>query len=634
MPIRVLSQNLINQIAAGEVIERPASVIKELIENSIDAKATSISITVKNSGKTYISITDNGTGMNKTDLENCTLRHATSKLPTDDLLNINFLGFRGEAIPSIASISKMTITSNDGKECWSLKIENGNINSITPASFPKGTKIEVENLFYNVPARLNFLKTDRGEMSAIIDTVERIALSNPDKTFTINDTIVLRPTNTLDRICNIIGNDFKQNAIEINDTIYNLKVTGFVGRPTFTKSTSAYEYIYVNGRSLKDKVLQGVIKAAYMDTMEKGKFPVVCLWLSLPNNEIDVNVHPQKAEIRFKEQNLVRGGLINIIRKHLATAPINPNIIEANYFIKRENEQLKNLYNVTNMLNYNYSPYNYTSDINFTNYSYFMNNFYSNNFNKNSQKTRDFNYQIQNLSYTNNEPINKYQVRENEPTFDSHFAPPRININKIKSDNPNWEDYIHYPLGSARGQLHNTYIISQTTDGIIIMDQHAAHERLVYERIKKQIETGGVKRQILLIPEIVELGIKKANSILDVKLELETFGLVIEEFGSGSIIVRETPAIIGSIDIKNLINHIAEDINDLNKAKILENKTAMISKTYACHTSIRAGKSLTIDEMNELLRQVENSENAGECNHGRRSYVKLNLYDLGKLFDR
>ena len=583
MTIRVLSQNLINQIAAGEVIERPASVVKELMENSIDAGATKIEITVRDAGKSYICVCDNGSGMNKSDLQNCILRHATSKLPTDDLMNINYLGFRGEAIPSIASVSKMKITTNNDSECWCLEIENGDVKKLSPASHTKGTKIEVYDLFYTVPARLNFLKTDRGEMSNIIDTVERIALCHPDKTFILNDTLVLRPTDKLSRVCSVLGKDFKQNAIEVNETAHNLKISGFICRPTYTKGTSANQYLYVNGRSLKDKLLFGALKAGYMDTMEKGKYPSVCLWLTIPNSDIDVNVHPQKAEIRFKEQGLIRGVLINIIRKYIATAPVNPNVIDLSKSFKPQ--QLQNA----------------------------------------SQKILDLNTNIQNNNFN-------FVAEHTQTSFDNKILPLSINSKTIATDIP--ADYITYPLGTARGQLHNTYIISQTTDGIVIVDQHACHERLVYEKIKHQLSNGGIKRQIMLIPEIVELGEKKAGAILDIADELEKFGLIIEEFGKGAIVIREMPSLLGDADLQGLIKQIAEDIDDLNKAKILENKIAMMAKTYACHTSIRAGKTLTIDEMNELLRQVEASENAGECNHGRRAYIKMNLNDLAKLFDR
>ncbi|WP_372520760.1 DNA mismatch repair endonuclease MutL, partial [Candidatus Ruminimicrobiellum ovillum] len=558
-------------------------------ENSIDAGATKIEITVRNSGKSYICVNDNGSDMDKTDLQNCILRHATSKLPTDDLMNINYLGFRGEAIPSIASVSKMNITTNNGNEGWCLQLENGEIKKLTPASHTKGTKIEVSDLFYNVPARLNFLKTDRGEMSAIIDVVERIALCHPEKTFILNDTLKFYPTDSLSRICSVLGKDFKENAIKIDVNAHNLKISGYICRPTYTRGTSANQYIYVNGRSLKDKLLFGALKAAYMDTMEKGKFPSVCLWLNIPNSDIDVNVHPQKAEIRFKEQNLVRGVLISSIRKHLANAEITPNVIKINNIVK-------------------------TPDTT----------------NQNETKILDFNTQIQNLQNNFVMETTKEQI---QTSFDNKILPLSVNKNTIATDNT-FADYITYPLGTARGQIHNTYIISQTEDGIVIVDQHACHERLVYEKIKKQMAEGGIKRQLMLIPEIVELGEKKAYAILDIKDELADFGLIIEEFGPGAIVIRETPAILGDADLQGLIKQIAEDISDFEKAKILENKIAMIAKTYACHTSIRAGKTLTIEEMNLLLRQVEQSENAGECNHGRRAYVKIDLDDLAKLFDR
>ena len=317
--------------------------------------------------------------------------------------------------------------------------------------------------------------------------------------------------------------------------------------------------------------------------MEKGKYPSVCLWLTIPNSDIDVNVHPQKAEIRFKEQGLIRGVLINIIRKYIATAPVNPNVIDLSKSFKPQ--QLQNA----------------------------------------SQKILDLNTNIQNNNFN-------FVAEHTQTSFDNKILPLSINSKTIATDIP--ADYITYPLGTARGQLHNTYIISQTTDGIVIVDQHACHERLVYEKIKHQLSNGGIKRQIMLIPEIVELGEKKASAILDIADELEKFGLIIEEFGKGAIVIREMPSLLGDADLQGLIKQIAEDIDDLNKAKILENKIAMMAKTYACHTSIRAGKTLTIDEMNELLRQVEASENAGECNHGRRAYIKMNLNDLAKLFDR
>ena len=645
MSIRVLSQNLINQIAAGEVIERPASVIKELMENSLDAGATRIDVSVQNAGKSYICVSDNGSGMSRDDLQTCILRHATSKLPTDDLTDINFLGFRGEAIPSIASVSKMKITTNNGTECWCLTIENGNVKSLTPASHTKGTKIEVSDLFYTVPARLNFLKTDRGEMSTIIDTVERIALCHPDKTFTLNDTLNLRPSSRLDRVCSVLGRDFKQNAIEIDTTSHNMKVSGFICRPTYTRGTSANQYIYVNGRSVHDKLLLGAIRAAYMDTMEKGKYPSLCLWFTLPNSEIDVNVHPQKAEIRFKEQRFVRGAIINIIRANIATAPVSPNVINLADTISKK---FFGATPTTPKTPFGFSKSSpVSSQHSGTNALAIENNFYiqspelTSPLSSSSTQSSSVDSVMEAASTSFASSENQFTLSPNnsgeqsaQSTLYSNLSQPSVNSATIATNTPTDSELLEYPLGVARGQLHNTYIIAQTYDGIVIVDQHACHERLVYEKIKREFALGGIKRQIMLIPEIVELGEKKADALLDVRDELEQFGLVIDEFGTGTIVIREVPAIIGDSDLTGLINHIAEDIDDINKAKILENKIAMIAKTYACHTSIRAGKSLTIDEMNELLRQVEASENAGECNHGRRAYIKMRLPDLAKLFDR
>ena len=429
----------------------------------------------------------------------------------------------------------------------------------------------------------------------------------------LNDILILRSTSQIDRIASIMGTDFKNNAIEIDTQSYNMKIKGYICRPTFTMATSAYQYIYVNGRSLNDKSLQGIIKAAYMDTMEKGKFPSVCLWLTLPNEDIDVNVHPQKAEIRFKQQAFIRGSIISVIRKYLADAPVDPNVISPNYFTKHENPHLENIYNMPFDASSYLNPYQAVTDITADSYSPY---------------NQDYINYLKEMNFYNN------VVMEKQATFDGKTIPPSVNPASITTNNPNWQDFINYPLGTARGQLHKTYIISQTTDGIVITDQHAVHERLVYEKLKNQVLNGNIKKQILLIPETINLGVKKTSAILDVKDELSKFGLVIEEFGPDTIIVREIPALIGLTDITGVINHIAEDIDDINKAKILENKIAMFAKTYSCHTAIRAGKELTIDEMNELLRQVEQSDNAGECNHGRRAYVKLNLYDLGKLFDR
>ena len=588
MEIRVLSQNLINQIAAGEVIERTSSVVKELIENALDAGANKIQINVRNAGKSYICVCDDGKGMSREDLELCILRHATSKLPTDDLSNINFLGFRGEALPSIASVSKMIITTNNGKESWALHIEGGVVKKIVPASFVIGTKIEVMDLFYNVPARMAFLKSDRSEMSAIIDVVERIALCHNDKSFFLNDTLKFNKTSRLNRVCDVLGKNCKDNLIEIDAVKHDLKISGFISRPTYNMATSSNQYFYVNGRALKDKLLFGSLKAGYMDVIEKGKFPVCALWIDIPLSDIDVNVHPQKAEIRFKNQADVRGAIVSLIRSYLSNANVNVDVID-----------VEKSFNI-GMLN-------------------------SNKFNEVKEEKFEF-------SQKNN---NAFVNDTHQKTFLNEISSLSVNSQTINIDNNDkFVEMESLPLGVARGQVHNTYIISQVEDGIVIVDQHACHERIVYEKIKKEFLSGGIKRQIMLIPEIIELGEKKAFVLLDMKDDLLKFGLDIDDFGSGSVIVREVPAILGDVNLKSLIENIVDDVESFNKIDVLEDKISMIAKTYACHTSIRAGRSLTIDEMNNLLRQVEESENSGQCNHGRRSYVKISLKDLEKLFDR
>ncbi|MDR2098688.1 MAG: DNA mismatch repair endonuclease MutL [Rickettsiales bacterium] len=568
MKIRILGQNIINQNAAGEVNERPASAIKELVENSIDAGATRIDVVVRDAGKSYISVADNGCGMGKADLEKSILRHATSKLSSDDLLDINFLGFRGEALPSIASVAKMTVTTNDGAECWRLRIEGGEAKGLSPAALPPGTRVEVENLFFNVPARLSFLKSERSEMSAAIDTVERIAMCYPAVEFRLNDTIKFRAGSRISRVADVMGREFGENAIEVGASLHGLSISGYISRPTYTKGTSASQYFYVNGRAVKDKLLLGSLRAAYQDVIERGRFPAAVLWLSIPIRDIDVNVHPQKAEVRFKEQSLVRGSIISVLRMRLRDAEVAPNIIDISRAVG---------------------------------------------------------------GYGQSRPA-QYGVAE-QAGFSGGFFQPGVNPASVGGA-ADEEEASKYPLGVARGQLFNTYIVSQTADGMVILDQHACHERIVYENLKREMEAGGAKRQILLIPEIVELGEAKASSLLAGADELAQFGLVLEEFGKGAVIVREAPAALGACDLQGLVKDIAEDIEDMNRAHILSDRLSMIAKTFSCHTSIRAGRALTISEMNELLRQVEATENAGQCNHGRRSYVKLALKELGKLFDR
>ncbi|MDR1476963.1 MAG: DNA mismatch repair endonuclease MutL [Rickettsiales bacterium] len=567
MKIRVLSQNLINQIAAGEVIERPASAVKELVENALDAGAGKIEIAARGAGKAYISVADDGAGMSRADLETCILRHATSKLPEDDLSNIAFLGFRGEALPSIASVARLAITTNDGSGGWKLDADGGGAAKVSPAALERGTRAEVSDLFFNVPARLKFLKTDRGEMSAIIDTVERIALCRPDVEFSLEGAFRFRPGSRFDRVRDVLGREFGEAALEISERRGDVSIYGYASRPTWARGTSASQYFFVNGRALKDRTLLGALRAAYADVIEKGRFPACALWIEIPRGGVDVNVHPQKAEVRFREPALVRSLIVGAVRNALAGAAVKP---EAAWAANPER----------------------------------------------SFATRHAPSLV---------PAQEFfagEVRE--------VGANPASVGTGESDAA-IEDR---PLGAARGQLFNTYIVSQAADGIVIADQHACHERIVYERLKREIAAGGVKRQIMLIPETVELGSKGALAIMEIAGELAQFGLAVEEFGPGAVAVREVPAAIADADLQGLVRRIAEDAGELERARVLEDKLAMISKTFACHTSIRAGRSLSAAEMDGLLRQTEACENAGQCNHGRRAYVKLSRKDLEKLFDR
>ena len=563
MAIRILPQNLVNQIAAGEVIERPASAIKELVENSLDAEATRIEINVRGAGKAYISVADNGRGMSREDLETSLLRHATSKLPSDDLSAIEFLGFRGEALPSIASVSRMSITSNNGSGGWKCESDGGTVKKTVPAPGERGTRVEISDLFFNVPARLKFLKTDRGEMSAIIDTVERIAMCRPDVEFVLDD-MRFRPGTKILRICEVLGREFEESSVEIDSRRGEVRISGYASRPTYGLGTTGSQYFYVNGRALKDRLLLGALRAAYADVIEKGRFPACALWLEVPCKDVDVNVHPQKAEVRFKEPSLIRSLIVGAVRGAIATAKARPEFAS-------------------------FSP---RSDMHLS---------------------------------------RRFADVQAQTSFVGAVSEPSANPESAAYTG---DDAVEFPLGAARGQLFNTYIIAQATDGVVIADQHACHERIVYERLKREMAGSGVKRQIMLIPETVELGEKDTFAIMDIAGELSMFGLVIEEFGKGTVAICEIPAVIGDADIRGLVKRIAEEAGELGQARVLEDKLAMLSKTFSCHGSIRAGRNLSIVEMNALLRQVEDCPNAGQCNHGRRAYVKLSLRDLEKLFDR
>ncbi len=657
--IRVLPNNLVNQIAAGEVVERPASVVKELLENSLDAGATKINIALEHGGKKSINVVDNGVGIAKQQLLLAITRHATSKLPHDNLLIINNLGFRGEALPSIASISRFSITSkclgkyvgksldkslgklsgqndigeDEGEEngAWQISVNAGEIEPIQPAAHNVGTTISVNDLFYATPARLKFLKSDLSEYQAIIEIVRRIAMAYPHVNFalqhngrttlnypaeniTTNDLMAdnssqnistLQGLSTLQgflpRISKIIGEDFSKNSMLVEAHKEHISINGFASLPTFNRGTSTLQYLFVNGRAVRDRQLLGAIRFAYRDFLAHDRHPICALFFTVNPSFVDVNVHPAKAEVRFADAASVRGLIITAIRSAINQAGFSVSTTAA-----------------TQAINAMQAPVNAYAAPQYPAQSSFV-------------APQYFNSQPHNIAAYNQ--LWQPQAHSNYPSATEHnvayFAPQHQN---------NHSDEKHaapqYPLGAAIAQLHNTYIIAQTETGIIMVDQHAAHERILYENMKHALHNNAIASQSLLIPEVVEL-----DEIIACKLmlhcnKLQSLGLHIEQFGSGTIIVREIPTILGETDIKGLILSLADELLEDDDCNFLQNKLQAICGTMACHGSVRAGRKLTLDDMNALLRQMENTPHSGQCNHGRPTYVELKLADVEKLFGR
>jgi len=586
--IRVLPQNLINQIAAGEVVERPASALKELIENAIDAEATQIDVKIQNGGKTYFAVTDNGKGMNADELSLCIERHATSKLPDEDLFNINFLGFRGEALPSIASVAKLKIISRakNSEMAYEINVNGGQKSTLKPASHKGGTTVEVRDLFYATPARLKFLKSDQTETLAIKDIINRLAMAYPGISFSLSDEKRLifsypATSDLLKRLDTVIGHAFAENVLPVHAEDEEIRLDGFVGLPTYLRATGSDQYLFVNGRCIKDKMMAGVIRAAYQGLIGHDSFPVVVLSLNIPNTEVDVNVHPAKTEVRFKDLAHIKGVIIGSIRNTLAQNGNKTATTIALGAIQQaeKNESL-------------------------------------------SKYPLPLSYRGKTISYFKSD--NRKEI-EPMPTFLRDSFSVRTETQPIP------EKFDKFPpLGLAKAQLHKTYILSQAEDGIIIVDQHAAHERLTYEKlIKEKPEV-----QALLIPEIVNLSADNVILLTKRAEELKAFGLVIDAFGTDCIAVREIPALLDKTDIKKLIQDLAETLAEYDDTVLLKDRIKDVCAKMACHGSVRAGRVLTVDEMNALLRQMEQCGTSGQCIHGRPTYIKLNLNDVEKLFGR
>ena len=603
--IRRLPQHTINRIAAGEVVERPASVIKELAENALDAGARQIDIRTENGGRTSITVSDDGKGMNRQELELSIERHATSKLGGGDdadidLLNIHTMGFRGEALPSIGSVARLKITTQtlDSGEAWELSVEGGKLSNPRPA--PRfglsGTRVDVKDLFFATPARLKFLKTERSESLAISDMVKRLAMSRADVGFSLHNGVraqlnLIAETNNergrLKRLADILGHDFSANALEIDADRDGVKLTGYAGLPTYARGSATHQFLFVNNRPVRDKLLHGAVRGAYQDFLARGRHPVAALYLQLDPTHVDVNVHPAKSEVRFRDPASVRGLIVGALRHALAGAGHRASTTVSDYALGKVQAG-------------GAVPYR------------------SSSFGGYHAPDRPDQY-MQPL-------VDGFSARVEE-TGAPYQAGPAYEQTPVG-------DNADRPLGAARAQLHETYVVAQTADGMVIVDQHAAHERLVYERMKTAMADKGVERQALLIPEIVDLGEEDAQRVLSRTEELEKMGLIVEAFGVGAVAVRETPSLLGEMDVQGLIRDLADDLRDYNQTLSLNERFEHVCGTMACHGSVRAGRRLNGDEMNALLRQMEATPHSGQCNHGRPTYVELKLADIERLFGR
>ncbi|PPR79112.1 MAG: DNA mismatch repair protein MutL [Alphaproteobacteria bacterium MarineAlpha2_Bin1] len=587
-----LSENVINQIAAGEVIERPASVMKELIENSIDASSANIKIYIMGSGRDCIKVIDDGIGINEKQLVLALERHATSKLDSSDLTKINFLGFRGEALPSIASISDFSISSikKGLKNGWELNSYFGKVGNIKPSRLKQGTSIEVKNLFKLTPARLKFLKTDRTETGMLIDMFKKLSIVNSETTFQLFIDGVERlnflsySSNSIEkRICDVVGKEFYDNSIAIESSRGDASIRGLIGIPTYSKGSGRSQYIYVNGRAVSDRLITGAIRGAYSDYLPRNRFPILSIFIDVAPESLDVNVHPNKAEVRFENEQNIRALIVGSIKKALFSSGLKTSNVNSDKIFK----SIKNKF-----------PSN-------SNYHY------------------DREFSTKNSDIFSSEQSNFREIDINNGQFS-----PSGKTHKVGSDNQD------YPLGSAVAQVHKNYIVSQTLDGLILIDQHAAHERIVYEEIKRAIFGKPIKSQAILIPEIVELDELSISILSEHIEEFKKLGLLFDINDSKSIIVNGTPDLLGEVNILKLVKDLSENLMNENNSQSLKGLLDEVCSAMACHGSVRAGRELDIKEMNALLRKMEITPNSGQCNHGRPTYVKLELIDIESIFGR
>jgi DNA mismatch repair protein MutL len=590
--IRKLPPHLVNRIAAGEVVERPASAVKELVENAIDAGALRIGVELAAGGRTLIAVGDDGSGMNPDELLLAIERHATSKLPDDDLVRIRTLGFRGEALAALAGVSRLRLTSRrQGQDsAFTLTVEGGESAAPVPAPGATGTRVEVRDLFFATPARLKFLKSERAEAQAARDMLERLAMAHPEVGFAL----ALDGRRTLDlaaagsdllgqesqRIRQIMGREFTDNALQIDAERDGVRLRGLIGLPTIARNSPRSQHLFVNRRPVLDRTLRGALRAAYGDLLFHDRQPQAVLFLELPPERVDVNVHPAKAEVRFREAGLIRGLIIGAIRHTLAEAgcrsasTLSAGALDA---IRPEAGARHGTPPAAGL----------------------------------AEAATRFQGPAPGLEL--GAPAGRFE------------APLEVDLR---------QDVERYPLGAARAQLHEAYIVAETADGMILVDQHAAHERLVYERMKAALDSHGIARQMLLLPEVIELGEQAIEVLLARRGELEELGLVLEPFGPGAVLAREVPALLGSPDVRGLVRDLSDDLCELDRTQSLRAALERVCATLACHGSVRAGRRLSLAEMDALLRQMETTPRSGQCNHGRPTYVALSKDDIERLFGR
>ena len=569
MRIRKLPEGTINRIAAGEVLERPASAVKELVENAIDAGATQIDVVFRGGGKSLIRVTDNGSGMSADEMLLALERHATSKLSDDELINISTLGFRGEALPSIASVSRFAMTSHaaGSDDAHAVNVAAGAVSPLAPARLAQGTEIEVRDLFYATPARLKFLKSDRSETAEAVDVIRRLALAHPAIGFTFanEDRVWINAPQgekQHDRIARIVGQEFIANAHLVSHVGDDIRIEGYASLPTYARGNAAQQFAFVNGRPVRDKLITGAIRGAYADVLPPGRFPSVVLFIDCAPSRVDVNVHPAKTEVRFRDGALVRSFIVSAIKRVLTGMEIKldsaKSFAAASAFLQ------------------NWSPSPAVT-----------------------QAAFDMQMPVEGLA----------EEAQAAPLAD-------------------------YPLGLARAQIHDTYIVSQTARGFILIDQHAAHERIVYERLKAERAGQGIATQPLLVPQVVELDPGALSGVIAIADDLAALGLKLESFGANAVLVREVPAALSQANIADLLRAVADDALEQDQSEGIQTRVNHMLATMACHYSVRAGRKLRVDEMNALLREMERTPNAGQCNHGRPTFIALEMKDIERLFGR